>query len=111
MGGEKVIEMAVYNNALLAQHFFPHTMGLGTIQPGTPADLILVDYDPITEMTVENLPWHILFGFRDSMVTTTIVDGKVLMKDRELTGVDEDRIYAQARQRSAKVWQAYQKQF
>lgn len=111
MGGDKVIEMAVYNNALLAQHFFPQTVGLGTIQPGAPADLILVDYDPITEMTVENLPWQILFGFRDSMVTTTIVDGKVLMKDRELTEIDEHRINAQARQRAATVWQKYQKQF
>jgi putative selenium metabolism protein SsnA len=111
MGGDKVIEMAVYNNALLAQHFFPQTVGLGTIQPGAPADLILVDYDPITEMTVENLPWQILFGFRDSMLTTTIVDGKVLMKDRELTEIDEHRINAQARQRAASVWQKYQKQF
>ena len=111
MGGDKVIEMAVYNNARLAQHFFPQSAGLGTIQTGAPADLILVDYDPITEMTVENLPWQILFGFRDSMVTTTIVDGKVLMKDRELIGIDEHRIYAHARQRAASVWQKYQKQF
>ncbi|MFN8412330.1 MAG: NAD(P)-binding domain-containing protein [Anaerolineales bacterium] len=48
------------------------------------ADLIFVDYHPFTPLTDGNLPWHIIFGFQQSMVTTTIVAGKVLMKDRKL---------------------------
>ncbi|MRS05887.1 hydrolase, partial [bacterium] len=111
MNGADVIELGAYNNALLAQHFFPNTIGLGTIQEGAPADLILVDYEPVTEMTPGNLPWQILFGFRDSMVTTTMVDGKVLMKDRQLTSIDEHKISAEARKRSKEVWDRYQKMF
>jgi len=111
MNGASVIEMGVYNNALLAQHFFPNTQGLGTIQPDAPADLILVDYEPITEMNAGNLPWQILFGFRDSMVTMTMVDGVVLMKDRQLTTIDEHKVSAEARKRSANVWERYQNQF
>ncbi len=111
MNGESVVEMGAYNNALLAQHFFPNTTGLGTIQEGAPADLILVDYEPVTEMTPGNLPWQILFGFRDSMVTMTMVDGKVLMKDRQLTTIDEHQISAEARKRSKEVWDRYQKMF
>lgn len=111
MNGESVIEMGAYNNALLAQHFFPRTAGLGTIQEGAPADLILVDYEPVTEMTPGNLPWQILFGFRDSMVTMTMVDGKVLMKDRQLTTIDEHQISAEAKKRSKEVWDRYQKMF
>ena len=62
-------------------------------------------------MTPGNLPWQILFGFRDSMVTMTMVDGKVLMKDRELTTIDEHKISAEARKRSKEVWDRYQKMF
>ncbi len=111
MNGESVVEMGAYNNALLAQHFFPNATGFGTIQEGAPADLILVDYEPVTEMTPGNLPWQILFGFRDSMVTMTMVDGKVLMKDRQLTTIDEHQISAEARKRSKEVWDRYQKMF
>ncbi len=111
MGGDKVIEIAVYNNAQLAARFFPMAEGIGTIGEGATADLILVDYEPITEMTPGNLPWQILFGFRDSMVTMTMVSGKVLMVDRHLTKMDEHRVYAEARERSKLVWERYQKQF
>jgi len=111
MNGESVIEMGVYNNALLAQHFFPDRPGLGAVQQDAPADLILVDYEPITEMTTGNLPWQILFGFRDSMVTMTMVDGVVLMQDRQLTTIDEHKVAAEARKRSRDVWERYQKMF
>ncbi|HBF41768.1 MAG TPA: putative aminohydrolase SsnA [Anaerolineaceae bacterium] len=111
MSGDKVIEMGVYNNAELAAGFFPSTKSLGTIQEGAPADLILVDYDPITEMTTGNLPWQILFGFRDSMVTMTMVAGKALMLDRKLTEIDERQVFAEARERSKIVWKRYQEQF
>ncbi len=111
MNGGSVIEMGVYSNALLAQRFFPNTTGLGTIQQDAPADLILVDYEPITEMTPGNLPWQILFGFRDSMVTMTMVDGAVLMRDRQLTTIDEHKVIFEARKRSKDVWERYQKMF
>ena len=45
------------------------------------------------------------------MVTTTIVAGKVLMKDRELVTLDEARIAARARELSPKVWKRYQDKF
>ena len=53
------------------------------------ADLILVDYKPFTPLTAGNLPWHLLFGFEASMVTTTICAGKILMRDRQILTLDE----------------------
>lgn len=111
MNGAKVIDMAAYNNALLASHFFPKNGKIGVIEEGAQADLILVDYQPFTEMTPGNLPWQILFGFRDSMVTTTIVAGKVLFKDRQLLSLDKEEIFRKAFRLSKNVWQRYQKQF
>ncbi|MGC8856036.1 MAG: putative aminohydrolase SsnA [Anaerolineae bacterium] len=106
MNGYDVVQMAIYNNAALANTFFP-AAPLGEITPNAFADLIFVEYYPPTPLTAENLPWHILFGFQQSMVTTTIVAGKVLMKNRQLLTLDEAEIAAQARQLAAKVWKRY----
>jgi len=110
MNGEDVIRMAVYNNAALASEFFPEA-ALGQIAPGAAADLILVDYHPHTPLTAANLPWQILFGFRESMLTSTIVAGKFLMQDRRLLTLDEEAISAHARERAARVWKRYEEQF
>lgn len=109
MPGDKVIEMGVYNNAKLASHFFKTNIGM--ITPGAKADLILVDYFPITMMDAGNMPWQILFGFRDSMVTMTMVEGKILMKDRKLLSIDEVKVSAEAKQLSVEVWNRYKNQF
>jgi hypothetical protein len=59
-------------------------------------------------LTAGNLPWHIIFGVQQSMVTTSIVSGGVLMKDRELLTQDEKEIPAKAREIAPKVWERYQ---
>ena len=45
-------------------------------------------------LSTGNLPWHILFGVDGAVVTHTIASGKVLMKDRQLTMLDEAAIMA-----------------
>lgn len=106
MPGDVVIEMAVRNNAKLASAFFPGDP-IGSLRPGACADLILVDYRPTTPLTRENLPWHVLFGFHESMVTSTIVGGEVLMWGRELVTLDEERISARAREAASRTWNRY----
>ncbi|MCI0392304.1 MAG: putative aminohydrolase SsnA [Acidobacteria bacterium] len=103
MSGGAVAEMAVTNNAALANVFFQQAP-LGVLAPGAFADVVFVDYHPTTPVTVDNLPWHILFGFENSMVTTTICAGKVLMKDRQLLFLDEAEITARSRELAKKVW-------
>ncbi len=110
MGGYDVTQMAVYNNAALANVFFPDAP-IGQLAPGAFADLIFVDYHPTTPMSAGNLPWHIVFGFQGGMVTTTIAGGKILMKDRQLLTLDEAEIAAKARELAAQVWKRYEAQF
>lgn len=107
MSGNILAEIAIENNAALAQTYFPEAP-IGVIEKGAAADLILVDYRPPTPLSAGNLPWHILFGFRDSMVTGTIVNGKVLMKDRQLLTLDEAEIAQQARALAPGVWERYE---
>lgn len=106
MSASDVAQMAIYNNAELAGAFFPGAP-VGQIAPGARADLIFVDYHPYTSMTADNIAWHIIFGFNESMITTTIVEGKILMRDRQLLTLDEEEIAAKALGLSAKVWERF----
>jgi cytosine/adenosine deaminase-related metal-dependent hydrolase len=110
MGGYDVMKLAYTNNSHLARLFWPDAP-LGELSVGAYADLILLDYHPFTQLTPGNLPWHILFGITGAQVTTTIVGGRVLMRDRELLTLDEAALTARARGLSAEVWERYTKQF
>ena len=107
MQGGDVIQMGVYNNAALATQFFPEAP-LGVLERGAAADLIFVDYHPYTPLTAGNLPWHIVFGFHESMVTTTVVAGQVLMHNRRLLTLDEAEIAEKARRLAPAIWARYQ---
>ncbi|HEX2906460.1 MAG TPA: putative aminohydrolase SsnA [Phototrophicaceae bacterium] len=104
--GADIFRAAAYNNARLAERFFPGTR-LGVLAEGAAADIILADYHPYTPLTEGNLPWHILFGFEASMVTTTICAGEILMRDRKLLTLDETEIAAEALALAPKVWERY----
>jgi putative selenium metabolism protein SsnA len=104
--GLDAVQLGVYNNAALASKFFPNA-ALGRLSPAAYADLIFVDYHPHTPLTDGNLPWQIIFGFNESMVTTTIVAGEILMRDRKLHTLDEEAIASNARERAPEVWARY----
>ncbi len=104
MGGYDIIKMAVENNSELVTETFDG-LRIGRIEEGAAADIIFVDYAPITPMHAGNLPWHILFGFRDGMVTMTMANGRVLMKDRRLVFLDEHEVAAKSREAAKRAWQ------
>jgi putative selenium metabolism protein SsnA len=106
MPGDVLAEIAVQHNADLATHFF-NGLPIGRIEPGAAADLILVDYHPTTPVSAGNLPWHIVFGFESSMVTATMVAGKVLMWDRQLQTLDEAQVARKAQSLVPAVWERY----
>lgn len=105
LGADKVIQMAVFNNRRLAATFFDHPVGV--IAPGAYADLILLDYHPITPLSAANLPWHILFGVSGGHVHSTIAQGVTLMRGRELLTLDEAEIAARSRHQARATWERY----
>ncbi len=104
---DQLLEMAVYNNAALASLYFGDTP-VGAIAEGAAADVILVDYQPATPMTPANIGAHLVFAMNESMITTTIVGGEVLMRDRKLLTVDEQEVKARCRQAAPAFWERYQ---
>lgn len=105
--GMDIAQMAIYNNAALAGVFWPE-LPIGRLEVGAAADIIIVDYHPTTPLTAGNLPWHIIFGFEVDAVTTTIVAGQVLMRDRQLLTLDEAEITAKSRELARGVWQRFE---
>ena len=95
------------DNAALAEMLWPG-LNIGKLVEGAVADIIFVDYHATTPLSVGNLPWHIIFGFESSLVTTTMVGGKLLMHNRELLTLDEAEITARSRELATQVWQRYE---
>ncbi len=90
------------NGPRWASRFFG--VGLGTITPGAPADLILVDYRPSTEFTARTLPEHIWAGLLRAPVSSVLVAGEIVMDNGILVTVDEREVAARARESAKRVW-------
>ena len=98
----EVPEMLFKNNPAMAMRYF--NAELGVLKEGAAADVIVMDYDPPTEMNENNVNGHILFGMMGHDCVTTICNGQILMKDREITIVDAEKIYADVREQAADLW-------
>lgn len=98
----EVPQMLFKNNAKIANRYFKKP--LGVLKEGAAADVITIAYDPLTPLDETNLDGHMLFGVSGHDVQTTIANGKVLMKNRELTEVDEAKVMADCRQSAADLW-------
>ncbi|MFI6407110.1 amidohydrolase [Streptomyces sp. NPDC050548] len=61
---------------------------IGSIAPGRRADIILVDLTGPHTQPVHDLAATLVHSARSADVRTTIVDGRVLMRDRELLTLD-----------------------
>ena len=96
--------MLFENNAAIAAKYFPQPVGV--LKEGAAADVIVMDYKPFTPFSDENIDGHMLFGMMGKNCRTTIINGKVLYKDREFVGIDEERINAWTMEQSKKLWGA-----
>ncbi|MFE6942483.1 amidohydrolase [Streptomyces chartreusis] len=61
---------------------------LGTLAPGRRADIVLVDLSGPHTQPVHDLAATLVHSARSSDVRTTVVDGRILMRDRELLTID-----------------------
>jgi putative selenium metabolism protein SsnA len=80
--------MLFQHNRTIAQKVFGRK--LGVLDRGACADVIIIDYHPYTPMNQSNLNSHILFGMNGKDTITTIINGKVRMKDRNIICREEE---------------------
>lgn len=76
----------------------------GRVEKGFKADLALLDYKAPTPLVSGNAAGHFVWGMSSNAVETVIVDGRVVMENRQFPGLDVERIYARARETASEVW-------
>jgi putative selenium metabolism protein SsnA len=77
---------------------------LGRIQPGAPADLVVLDYRPPTPLDAATWPGHWRYGLSAAKVRDVVVGGRLVVRERRLRLVDPDRLAAEARAEAARLW-------
>lgn len=102
VGWCEVTDMLFKNNARIGGRYFPDQ--LGVLKAGAAADIIVMDYKPYTPFSDANIDGHMLFGMTGRQCQTTIGNGKLLMKDRELVGIDEEAENARILTAAKKLW-------
>jgi 5-methylthioadenosine/S-adenosylhomocysteine deaminase len=84
---------------------------IGTLEKGKRADVVLVDLSNITEPYLHpdiDAVDALLYRGRGVDVDTVIVDGEVLMRDRKLTRINKEEIWAEIRERMSRPLQPHE---
>ncbi|TMK65633.1 MAG: chlorohydrolase [Actinobacteria bacterium] len=77
---------------------------LGRIEPGAPADLVVLEYPDVTPLDEPNVAGHWLFGMGSHHVRDVMVAGEMVVADRLLTRLDQDEVAARAREQAERLW-------
>ena len=76
---------------------------IGSLEPGKRADVILVDVSGARQTPMYDPVSHLVYVVRGGDVRTTIVNGRVLMKDRRVSTLSEADVIRDARTWAGKV--------
>ncbi len=79
----------------------------GEFRTGIDADIAVLDYIPITDISPQNLLEHLIFGAKTAKVYITIANGKVLYADGEIKFADEKKIISEARKIAKYLWEKF----
>lgn len=86
MDAETVVKMATSGGA--------RALGMegltGSLKPGLKADMILIDLRKPHLTPIYNEYSHLVYAVKGDDVKTSIINGRVVMKDRKLLTIDED---------------------
>jgi putative selenium metabolism protein SsnA len=96
-------KLLLENNADIVERQFG--LRLGELAEGRPADLAILDYRPPTVLSEANFLGHLIFGLVDATVDTTVCKGQILMQDKKILSMDEERIAARSRELAPQMWQ------
>jgi len=76
---------------------------LGSLEVGKRADIIVLDLDVPHMVPVYDITSHLVYAAHSSDVRTVIIDGRVVMRDRELLTLDEGEVFARAREIAGRI--------
>ena len=78
---------------------------IGSLEVGKKADVVLLDLDSPFAMPVHRVPSAIVYNAGARDVDTVIVNGEMLMREKEFLCLDEKQVLAQAREVCANLFE------
>jgi putative selenium metabolism protein SsnA len=90
-------------SARLAGRLFEAPL-LGTLAPGAPADLVVLDYPAPAPVRESSFAGHWIFGLSARHVRDVMVAGEWVVRDRRLALVDQDELAASASVQADRLW-------
>ena len=76
---------------------------VGSLTAGKRADLIQVSFDDVHFVPTYDVISHLIYVADEQDVASTVVDGKVLMKDGEMLTIDTERVRQEATALAARI--------
>jgi cytosine/adenosine deaminase-related metal-dependent hydrolase len=71
-------------------------------------NLVVLDYDNPTEINQDNFFGHFIFGISSNHVRDVISNGRLIVKNRQITTVNESEILEVSRERAGRLWKKMQ---
>lgn len=104
LGADDWLRVLANNHRLAAELFGKK---IGSLDAGCVADLLVLDYQPPTPLTSENLAWHLAFAMSSAAVESVMVNGSFVIKHRR-PAFDAEYLSEQARLATEKLWKKLQ---
>ena len=76
---------------------------IGSLEVGKRADVIQVAFDDVHHIPTFNVVSHLVYVTDEQDVASVVVDGRVLMRNGELTTIDTERVETEARALAARI--------
>ena len=96
---------ALYVATVESAHVFGMGEQLGKIAPQYLADLILIDLSGLHHQPNANIPANLVYSMQPSDVQTVIINGQIVMRDRQILTVDKAEVIYRVNQRLKRLQQ------
>ncbi|MCK4438591.1 amidohydrolase family protein, partial [Candidatus Bathyarchaeota archaeon] len=77
---------------------------LGRIAPGCKADIVIVKLDSINMSPVRDPIRNLVMNGNNSDVNTVMIDGKIVVEDGKVPGIDEEKLADNLQREQERVW-------
>lgn len=96
-----VLHLLANGHRLASRHF---GLPVGPLREGAAADLLVLDYRPLSPLTADTLAHHVVAGLGSRHVESVMVDGAWRLRARQPVTVNPDVLAQHAREAAARLW-------
>lgn len=89
----EVVKMGTINSAKALKK----DSEIGSLEIGKKADIILIDKNQLDAVPMYNVYSHLVYTISSEHVKDVIINGKIVMENRELVNIDEDELIDRAK--------------